>query len=217
MKINSIPTNRARQMSGFTLIEMIGVLAVIAILAAVLIPKVFEAINNARVNSVAMSINTVKTACVDHYAKYGAFNVDGSTTPPTPLTTPDPQFDTNLIREAFLDKPFTPKIGDGIAGPANARIQLISAAITDAPTGLNGSYNLSGTSTSTNEAYGTWLIEAVITGVQEADAKALNAAIDGPSATLGEGSDGSDKAGRVEYPAASSGVVSEVHVYLTHR
>jgi prepilin-type N-terminal cleavage/methylation domain-containing protein len=30
--------------SAFTLIEMIGVLAVIAILAAVLIPKVFEAI-----------------------------------------------------------------------------------------------------------------------------------------------------------------------------
>jgi prepilin-type N-terminal cleavage/methylation domain-containing protein len=41
MKIRTSPANRAINQSGFTLIEMIGVLAVIAILAAVLIPKVF--------------------------------------------------------------------------------------------------------------------------------------------------------------------------------
>src|SRR6266436_5262795 len=34
----------------FTLIEMIGVLAVIAVLAALLIPKIFESINSARLN-----------------------------------------------------------------------------------------------------------------------------------------------------------------------
>src|SRR5215813_2019998 len=56
----------------FTLIEMIGVLAVIAILAALLIPKIFEAINNARVNNAAVSYNSVKTALADHYAKHGS-------------------------------------------------------------------------------------------------------------------------------------------------
>src|ERR1044071_4050175 len=70
MKTNS-GLNRAgsRRNQGFTLIEMIGVLAVIAILAAVLVPKVFEAINNAKVNNAAMSCQTVKTAIIDHYAK----------------------------------------------------------------------------------------------------------------------------------------------------
>src|SRR5215470_16307586 len=48
MKTQIQPTPRSR---GFTLIEMIGVLAVIAILAALLVPKIFEAINNARVNN----------------------------------------------------------------------------------------------------------------------------------------------------------------------
>jgi prepilin-type N-terminal cleavage/methylation domain-containing protein len=63
-------TNRAR--AGFTLIEMIGVLAVIAILAALLIPKIFEAISNARVNNAAVNTQTVKTAIADHYAKFGS-------------------------------------------------------------------------------------------------------------------------------------------------
>src|SRR6266404_8833834 len=106
---------KATRRKGFTLIEMIGVLAVIAILAAVLIPKVFEAINNARVNNAAMSLNAIKTACVDHYAKFGSFPVDGTTTPPTALTTPYVGFDTILVKEGLSDKPFAVKIGDGIS------------------------------------------------------------------------------------------------------
>src|SRR6185369_13317508 len=99
MKINTLPNNRARQQSGFTLIEMIGVLAVIAILAAVLIPKVFEAINNARVNNAAMTINSVKTACVDHYAKFGSFPVDGSSGTPVALTAAQQNaFDLVLLK-----------------------------------------------------------------------------------------------------------------------
>ncbi len=78
MKVKSATTSRAssRGLQGFTLIEMIGVLAVIAILAAVLVPKVFEAINNARINNSSMSCDTVKTAIADHYAKAGSLNAD---------------------------------------------------------------------------------------------------------------------------------------------
>src|SRR6266436_5964276 len=95
MKVKESNSKNQKRLGAFTLIEMIGVLAVIAILAAVLIPKVFEAINNSRINNASMSCDTVKTAIADHYAKYGSLNVDGSVTPPTvitntlPLTTYD--------------------------------------------------------------------------------------------------------------------------------
>ena len=60
-----------KRRKAFTLIEMIGVLAVIAILAALLIPKVFSAINDARVNGLCVTCETLKTAVADHYGKYG--------------------------------------------------------------------------------------------------------------------------------------------------
>src|ERR1022692_5347507 len=65
---------RRQEVRAFTLIEMIGVLAVIAILASLLIPKVFSAISQARVNGVTISTDTVKTALVDHYGRYGNFD-----------------------------------------------------------------------------------------------------------------------------------------------
>src|SRR2546426_12807677 len=75
MKVYSAKTNEgSRGASAFTLIEMIGVLAVIAILAAMLIPRVFEAINSARINNAAVSCETIKTAAADHYGKYGRFD-----------------------------------------------------------------------------------------------------------------------------------------------
>ena len=67
-----IISNQRKSSQAFTLIEMIGVLAVIAILASMLIPKIFEAINNSKINNAAVSYNTVKTALADHYAKWGS-------------------------------------------------------------------------------------------------------------------------------------------------
>jgi len=39
---------------GFTLVEMIGVLAVIAVLAGLLVPRVFSAIAQSRINTAAL-------------------------------------------------------------------------------------------------------------------------------------------------------------------
>ena len=216
MKVNTTKLNRAarRHKQGFTLIEMIGVLAVIAILAAVLIPKVFEAINNARINNSAMTCNTAKTALVDHYAKYGAIPVDGTTG--TALSLPAEQFDLTLLKENFLDKLFAVKIGDGTSGASNARVRLfdISGTGTNAVDGASDTgFALSGTSTQ-NEATGSVCAEAVITGVTASDAKDLNDRIDGPA--LGSAINVADLKGRVKY-ATPSGGVTTVYVYLTHR
>src|SRR5580765_756742 len=104
MKIRTSPANRVFNQSGFTLIEMIGVLAVIAILAAVLIPKVFEAINNSRINNAAMTLNTVKTSIADHYAKAGGLVTILTNGVSFTLTPPIEQFDNVvLVPEQFLD------------------------------------------------------------------------------------------------------------------
>src|SRR3954447_17263661 len=75
MKLLSKPQSLKRnRRAGFTLIEMIGVLAVIAILAALLIPKIFEAINNARLSQAVLSCQTIKTAVLEHYGKFYSLN-----------------------------------------------------------------------------------------------------------------------------------------------
>ncbi|HXJ72477.1 MAG TPA: prepilin-type N-terminal cleavage/methylation domain-containing protein, partial [Candidatus Dormibacteraeota bacterium] len=119
MKIQVRPSKHTR---GFTLIEMIGVLAVIAILAALLVPKIFEAINNARVNNAAVSYNTAKTALADHYAKFGTM-LSSNGTPIVAGVGESTNFDKVLVAEAFMDKPFIVKIGDGTGN----RVEIIPA------------------------------------------------------------------------------------------
>lgn len=213
----------------FTLIEMIGVLAVIAILAAVLIPKVFSAIDTSQVNNTAMSCNSVKTAIADHYGKYGGLACDGTQTPPAPLTVttaaPFNNFDTYLLKEGLVDKLFAAKIGDGTSGTATGtRITLLQgpsalggtitaastpAAVTDASFDLMAS--------GTNTINGSVVAVALITGVSLNQARALNAIIDGSAAAMGDGGTLSDTSGRVKYTFASATTNATVYVYLTHR
>src|SRR6185295_17319812 len=102
MKI-SLSQKSARK--AFTLIEMIGVLAVIAILASLLIPKIFEAINNARLSRVQISCQTVKTATLEHYGKFLSFASSNGI--PFTLSEPLTNFDGLLMAEGLLDKLFT--------------------------------------------------------------------------------------------------------------
>jgi len=73
--------------SGFTLIEMIGVLAIIGILASVVAPKVIEAIRDAKVTSSLANLNTVKSASINYYARYNAYPPDASRLAVVPGTT----------------------------------------------------------------------------------------------------------------------------------
>ena len=68
-----------RSMSAaFTLIEMIGVLAIIGILASVVSPKVIEAIRDAKVTGVIANLAAAKTAAATYYGRYNSYPVDGT-------------------------------------------------------------------------------------------------------------------------------------------
>lgn len=203
-------TNRLNKkgLNAFTLIEMIGVLAVIAILASLLIPKIFEAINNARVNNATLSYNTVKAAVMDHYAKYGAIDkttngavIPGGTSPGTGTPVNGLLFyDGALLTEGFIDKPFITKMG------TNSFVSVVSST--------NVVYDLAGAGGGANDVLGsTYTVQAVIEGVPAADAKDLNDRLDGatPPFNVTQGSD--DTKGRVRYTAATQSVT----IYVTHR
>ncbi len=191
-----ITSNKPSQ-KAFTLIEMIGVLAVIAILAALLIPKVFSAINQARVNGVSITINTVKSATADHYGKFGKFDTQGGT---TSLTLPCTNFDNVLLTEGFIDKPFTTKIG------TNSVLQLVAGGSENG----TGGYKLDGVNSGTTNA--SFVVEAVMYGVTKQDAKDLNDLIDGTA--LGAAAGSTDNKGRVEYAGTDP---TTVYIYVTHR
>jgi len=186
---------------------MIGVLAVIAILASMLIPRVFEAINSARVNATAVACETIKTATADHYGKYGQFDQIYGTNPVSFTAGLDVGYDTNVLMfEQLLDKPFSAKIAGGDPS-TNSIIQLVKSGTGNGTTGY--SLDGSGTITTANAAF---VLEAVMFGVSQADAKDLNDRIDGTA--LGAVAGTADAKGRVEYGAGNP---TTVYVYLTHR
>jgi prepilin-type N-terminal cleavage/methylation domain-containing protein len=213
-----IISNQSRKSSqAFTLIEMIGVLAVIAILASMLIPKIFEAINSARINNAAVGFNTMKTAAMEHYGKYGSFFSSNG----VPVAAGDAallSYDRQILfKEALVDKPFITKIAT--AGVTNTFIRVLPAvAATTAPDGIVAAYNLDGAlpvnDTSGPTAGDKNIVEAVIMDVATEDAIELNNRLDGRD--LGNPAGGADILGRVIYDVPSGGVVN-VHIYIAHR
>jgi type II secretory pathway pseudopilin PulG len=199
--VNSMEGGGRRHLDAFTLIEMIGVLSVITILAALLLPKVANAISDAKINSTAGSYQSVLTACVSHYGKYLAYNALFGT---QMVNVPIVGYDTNvLLPEGFLDHSFTAKVG----GP-NAVVQLVAASACDSGQGyyFNGVSN--GVASTANFQY---VIECVLTNVQEADAIGVSLAIDGP--TMTPALDGLvDTAGKVTFNPTLNGGTMRMYV-----
>lgn len=205
---------------GFTLIEMVGVLAIIAILAALLVPRIMSAINESRFNSAVTTINTVRTAAISYFGKYGKFGgVNGAV-----INPPNNDWDLILVTEGYLDKPFETRLSTGTAADDH-QVQLVAAkpARTE-PTASNEAYNLDCSSTDDNEAVGTWVVQAVIKSVALPDAIELNNRIDGEQDKLTLGTHTESLKGRVKFtegqtegenPTGTG--LADVYIYLAHK
>jgi prepilin-type N-terminal cleavage/methylation domain-containing protein len=99
----------------FSLIEMIGVLAIIGILASVVAPKVFDAIRDAKITGAAGVNNAIKSATVDYARKYRTLPLDGGRAPAggtytrtygdgATVTQANCTFGDVLISEGMLDR-----------------------------------------------------------------------------------------------------------------
>jgi prepilin-type N-terminal cleavage/methylation domain-containing protein len=211
---------RLRREQAFTLVEMIGVLAIIAILASLLIPRVFQAIGDSKISNSASTCNSIKAAVNEYYGRYGliagpkgaALTFSSGIAEDWDLTT--------LVAEGFAEKPFTVRIGNGLlgstAGGSRLRVVDISSNTTNTlPSDLTkGAYNLDGAST-TNDISGSMVVEAVIEAVDAKDAEDFNDRIDG--SILGSTNvNAADLSGRVKYTTPVSGKTS-VRVYIAHR
>lgn len=115
---------------GFTLMEMIGVMAVIAILASIATPSIIEAIRNAKITSFVEDISTVRTAVGRFYENTGNF--------PVHVTTGNNQNQKQLMKntatpiagwdgpylEKELNNPFSSGSYIGVLSTNNANYQF---------------------------------------------------------------------------------------------
>jgi prepilin-type N-terminal cleavage/methylation domain-containing protein len=186
MKANNC---KQRYTGGFTLIEMVGVLAVIAILAALLVPKVITAISDAKYSNTVGAINTAKVAATSFYSKAGQF-------------TNDLGFHQTLLANGFLDAQYLSKVG------TTSTVEVVPA-----PGGVgNAGYMLDGATVGTSTTNTTSVVEAVIQGVAPSDAVEISRRLDGDAFTQTDVT-AADTKGRVSYAAATNGTVT-VYVYL---
>ena len=124
---------------GFSLIEMIGVLAIIGILASVVAPKVFDAIRDGKITAAVSVLQTIKSSCTDYARKYNVFPTDGTKAPVTGYVRPYGPGGSGLaagltnigdilISEGMLERLSLPIGPAGSAGYSNAKVTVTPVA-----------------------------------------------------------------------------------------
>lgn len=145
LSVTTMTTDR-----GFTLIEMIGVLAVIAVLVALLLPKVFEIMAESKANALVAAVRTYETAVVDYYSDIASIlplNVVG-------IPTVEPLGNSGNVRSlpARLTLDRSDPLNTGNNRWATFKGPYLSQFVTNAPPGLGTNVYMP---TRTPDAYGT--------------------------------------------------------------
>jgi type II secretory pathway pseudopilin PulG len=80
------PKINRKSNGAFTLVEIIGVMAIIGILGAVVAPRVVDGIRDGRVTQLAQNLGQWKSGADRFLQKHQVFPVDGTTQPKDPIT-----------------------------------------------------------------------------------------------------------------------------------
>ena len=132
---NPMKTYIKNSSKGFSLIEMIGVLAIIGILASVVAPKVFDAIRDGKITAAVSVLQTIKSSCTDYARKYNVFPTDGTKAPVTGYVRPygpggsglaagDTNIGDILISEGMLERLSLPIGPAGSAAYSNTAVTV---------------------------------------------------------------------------------------------
>lgn len=191
------------------MIEMVGVLAIITILASMLIPRILSAIDGARLSAAVASVNTVRAAAMDYFSKYGRF----AGTNGVAVTAPVDDWDISvLIPEGLMDTPFETSVA------VTNQVRLLAAvSAATVPTESNSAFNLDNdTSNGANDAPGQHVIVVYLGTVTIQDAVEINNRIDSQLDRVPQGSTDANTLGRVKYAVSASGV-TDVYIYVAHK
>ena len=116
---------------GFTLIEMMMVVAIIGILLALLIPRITRTMDKSRERATAKNLKSIKLA-LDQYCE----EPDGSFAYPT--TTPEAE---EILKEKFPDG-VVPRAVLRTGAPAASNICYVTGSLTDIPVQPEGGWVL---------------------------------------------------------------------------
>lgn len=120
-------TRARRLLRGFTLLELALVLGIVAVLVSILLPKGLDALRNARVQQVAKTVDTLKTALISYLTLPGG-NGSIPRTEGAGIATSGPalsaasdtakgnaaRLDTVLLTSGVLEKPLNLRMGSQI-------------------------------------------------------------------------------------------------------
>ncbi len=214
---------------GFSLTGICVAVAIIAVLLAVALPRVFAAITTSHVNETMMDIDSVKAATTESVAKFGT----------VPRTHDKSRVDDLLITTGMLEQRFSARIGaqgdpyaaagatwafNALTGKWRAsggsnqqnqtRVISVGSTTADPATAKGRNYQFDG---STPLPAGSRVVSAALTDVPAGEARELSLRIDGPGASKTERSL-ADGRGRVVYDAPDTETgLTQVYVYIAHQ
>jgi len=121
--MNKIKTKTVRS-QGYSLLELVLVLAIVSVLVGLLLPKGFDALRNARIQQVLKTVDTLKTALADYITLPGGngslprtegTNIPTSGTALTGATDPakgnGARLDSVLLATGKLERPLSLRMG----------------------------------------------------------------------------------------------------------
>ncbi|GAV20729.1 general secretion pathway protein G [Mariprofundus micogutta] len=202
-----------RKQKGFTLIEMIGVLAVIAILAAIVAPKIFDAIRDAKIDTLVTNLNSIRTSVVDYYKDTSTFpSHDADPTEARTATAPKDLITAPAAGLRGWDGPYLDKELENPVNPSGDFFVIDSAtAMGGAATPAGGvSFDLDGDGTADYDSAAaaparSFVISyAQISGLTVDEARKLSEILDSDMEKV-TGASAWWNAGRARVPGAAGG------------